>query len=84
MVSGRVGILKLNLKKSPPMTDDMMNLRLLVEKCAGADLLSQKADGQKVGRPTVGLIARRRRRQPKGSTLCYINHAASAVAVAID
>ncbi|TWH23852.1 hypothetical protein L611_008000000050, partial [Aminobacter sp. J15] len=29
---------KLNLMESPPMTDDMMNLRSLVEKSADADL----------------------------------------------
>ena len=40
-ISGRVGLFKLNLMEKPPMTDDMMNLRSLVEKSADAGLLRE-------------------------------------------
>jgi len=35
--SGRVGLSKTNLTERPPMTNDMMNVRSLVEKSADAD-----------------------------------------------
>lgn len=37
-VSGRVGLFKTNLMERPPMTDDMMIVRSLVEKNADADI----------------------------------------------
>lgn len=41
MFSGGVGLFKLNLMERPPMTDDMMNLRPLVEKSVDADSLRE-------------------------------------------
>ena len=41
MFSVRVGLLKTNLTERSPMTDDMMNVRSLVEKSADADLLRE-------------------------------------------
>ena len=41
MFSARVGLLKTNLTERPPMTNDMMNVRSLVEKSADADLLRE-------------------------------------------
>ncbi|MNL05579.1 hypothetical protein D3C87_1261850 [compost metagenome] len=39
--SDRVGLFKTNLTERPPMTNDMMNVRSLVEKSADADLLRE-------------------------------------------
>jgi len=41
MFSGRVGLFKTNLMERPPMTDDIMNVRALVEKSADAELLRE-------------------------------------------
>ncbi len=39
--SARVGLFKTNLTERSPMTNDMMNMRWLVEKSADADLLRE-------------------------------------------